>query len=413
MRDNTPNDTPREPAARMADIAPFYVMELLGRAKELKARGRRIIHMEVGEPNFPTPAPIVEAGMRALAENRTRYTPALGIPELREAIAGFYRQRYGVDVSPHRIAVTPGVSSALQLVLAALIDPGDDVIIADPGYPCNRNMIRLLGGNPVDVPVGPGTAYQLTPELVSRHMTPSTAAIILASPSNPTGTLVPPDDMAGIREQAGRRNAALLVDEIYLGLVYGEKAENGAGMGGVPGGAGVGGADTALALSDNIFVVSGFSKYFGMTGWRLGWLVAPESFPREIEKLAQNLYLSAPTIAQYAALAAFAPETLAILEARREEFRRRRDFLLPALRGLGFDIPVTPQGAFYLYAGCRRFTDDSLSFALELLDNTGVAITPGLDFGKNAPRGHVRFAYTTGMEELQSGVERLDDYLSR
>ncbi|MBT8420950.1 MAG: aminotransferase class I/II-fold pyridoxal phosphate-dependent enzyme [Gammaproteobacteria bacterium] len=416
-------------AARMADITPFYVMELLGRAKALEAQGRKIIHMEVGEPDFPTPEPIVEAGIRALAAGQTKYTLALGTPELREAIAKFYRQRYGVDISPRRIAVTPGASGALQLALAALIDPGDDVILADPGYPCNRNIIRLLGGNPVDIPVGIDTAYQLTPALVSRHITASTTAIMLTNPSNPTGTLVPSGNMAGILERTGGENvapiiratntpindrqrptparenrgknsrrAALVVDEIYLGLVYGENTN-------------AADTNTALALSEDIFVVSGFSKYFGMTGWRLGWLVAPESFMRVIEKLAQNLYLSAPTTAQHAALAAFESGTLKTLEARRKEFEQRRDFLLPALRKLGFDIPVTPRGAFYLYADCGRFSQDSLAFALEILENTGVAITPGLDFGKNSSQRHVRFAYTTCMENLREGVERLRDYL--
>lgn len=399
----------------MADITPFYVMQLLGRAKELEEQGRRIIHMEVGEPDFPTPEPIVEAGMAALAAGYTKYTAALGIPALREAIAGFYRQRYGVDIPPGRIAVTPGASAALQLALAVVIDPGDDVIVSDPGYPCNRNMIRLLGGNPIDIPTGPDTAYQLTPGLVSHYITPSTTAIVLASPSNPTGTLVPSRDMAGILELADRARAepapvgrdrrppVLVADEIYLGLVYG------AGAGSDAGGAGT---NTALALSDGILVVSGFSKYFGMTGWRLGWLVVPEGFMGDVEKLAQNLYLSAPTMAQYGALAAFRPETLAILEDRRGEFRRRRDFLLPALREIGFTIPAEPQGAFYLYADCSRFTENSLSFARALLENAGVAVTPGLDFGKNAPHRHIRFAYTTCMENLHAGVERLRDYLS-
>ena len=390
-------DTLCRPAARMADITPFYVMELLGRAKELEAQGREIIHMEVGEPDFPTPEPVVAAGMRALAEGHTKYTHALGIPALREAIAGFYRARYGVHVPARRIAVTPGASGALQLALAALVDPGDDVLVADPGYPCNRNMIRLLGGNPIDIPVGPETAYQPAPEPVSRHLTPSTRAIVLASPSNPTGTLISPRDMADIRDRTSGRNIGVIVDEIYLGLVYGQDAEE---------------VNTALALSDDIFVIGSFSKYFGMTGWRIGWLVGPEPFARDIEKLAQNLYLSAPTVAQYAALAAFEPETRAILEARRRIFQARRDFLLPALRELGFEIPVVPQGAFYLYANCSRFTRDSLPFAMELLEHAGVAITPGLDFGRNGARDHVRFAYTTDMENLRAGVERLRGYLA-
>lgn len=381
----------------MADIAPFYVMEILGRAKELEREGRRIIHMEVGEPDFPTPSPIIEAGIGALGEGKTKYTHALGIPELREAIAGFYDQRYGVRVSPDRIAVTPGASSALQLALAVLIDPGDDVLVTDPGYPCNRPMIRLLGANPVDVPAGPDTAYQPTPALISRCLGASARAIMLTSPANPAGTLIPPGDMAGILECSARQNTAVVVDEIYLGLVYGEGQKD---------------IGTALGLSQDIFVVGGFSKYFGMTGWRLGWLVAPKAFMGDIKRVAQNLYLSAPTMAQYGALAAFKPETRAILEARRREFQARRDFLLPALRGIGFGIRVEPRGAFYLYADCSRFSRDSLAFALTLLENVGVAVTPGRDFGQNGTDHHVRFAYTTCLEDLRVGVERLRAHLS-
>nr|VFJ60411.1 MAG: Aspartate/methionine/tyrosine aminotransferase [Candidatus Kentron sp. FW]VFJ70572.1 MAG: Aspartate/methionine/tyrosine aminotransferase [Candidatus Kentron sp. FW] len=402
--DQAPTNTLREPASRMADIAPFYVMDILGRAKELEARGRRIIHMEIGEPDFPTPKPIIEAGMAALSAGHTRYTATLGLPRLKEVIADFYLRRYGVDISPHRIAITPGTSGALQLALATLINPGDEVMVADPGYPCNRNMIRLLDGKTIDIPVGPDTAYQLTPDLIARYATPSTSVVTLTTPSNPTGTLVPLRDMAGILRQASRANIGVVVDEIYLNLVYeatttgiGDTAEVDVG--------------TASKLSDEIFVINGFSKYFGMTGWRLGWIVVPEPFLHAIEKLAQNLYLSAPTMAQYAALAAFRPETLAILDARRKELQRRRDFLLPALREIGFDIPITPHGAFYLYADCSLFTKNSLLFANELLAHAGVAITPGIDFGKNIPQQYVRFAYTTSMENLHEGVERLRRHL--
>lgn len=381
-------------ARRMAHIQPFYVMDLLARARELEAQGRSIIHMEIGEPDFVTPEPILEAGRQALAGGHTHYTSALGLPALREAVSGFYHERYRVRVSADRIAITPGASGALQLVLGVLVNPGEQVLMADPGYPCNRHFVRLFEGEPVMIPVTAATGYQLTPELVERHWTERTAAVLLASPSNPTGTLVPKEMLQGILEVVQRRDGRLIVDEIYHGLVYG------------------GAAETALALSDDVFVINSFSKYFGMTGWRVGWLVAPQAYVREIDKLAQNIFLAASTLAQHAALAAFRPETIAILEERRREFQRRRDYLVPALRDLGFDIKVEPQGAFYVYADCSRFTADSFRFAGELLERGGVAITPGLDFGANAPERHMRFAYTTSLENLQEGIRRIQEFLS-
>jgi len=380
-------------AARMAHIAPFYVMDLLARAKALEARGRSVIHMEVGEPDFSTPGPIVEAGKQALDKGLTHYTAAAGLPELRRAISGLYAARYGIDVPSERIIVTPGASGALQLVMGTLIDPGEEVVLPDPGYPCNRHFVRLAEGRPVNVAVGADTAYQLTGELVRRYGSPHTRAVMVASPSNPTGTVVTGGGMREIYRASVELGAHLVVDEIYHGLVYEGQAE------------------TALALSDDVLVINSFSKYFGMTGWRLGWLVAPEGYVEAMDRLAQNIFLAAPTPSQYAALAAFEPRTIEILEARRREFQARRDFLLPALRGLGFEIPVQPQGAFYLYADCSRFTDDSFGFCMDLLEQIGVAITPGKDFGSNLPERHVRFAYTTGMEKLEEGVERLGKYL--
>ncbi len=381
-------------AHRMAYIQPFYVMDLLARAREMEVQGRLIVHMEIGEPDFVTPEPILEAGRQALAGGYTHYTPALGLPALREAVSGFYQERYRMHVSADRIAITPGASGALQLVLGVLVNPGEQVLMADPGYPCNRHFVRLFDGEPVMIPATAATGYQLTPELVERHWTERTAAVLLASPSNPTGTLVPKETLQGIFEVVQRRGGRLVVDEIYHGLVYGGVAE------------------TALALSDDVFVINSFSKYFGMTGWRIGWLVAPQAYVREIDKLAQNIFLAASTPAQYAALAAFRSETIAILEERRREFQRRRDYLVPALRDLGFDIKVEPQGAFYVYADCSRFTADSFGFARELLERGGVAVTPGLDFGANAPERHMRFAYTISLENLQEGVRRIQEFLS-
>jgi aspartate/methionine/tyrosine aminotransferase len=380
-------------AARMGDIAPFYVMDLLARAKALEAAGRSVVHMEVGEPDFSTPAPIVEAGKRALDQGLTHYTAAAGLPALRDAIAAYYGDRYGVSVDPGLIVVTPGASGALQLVMGTLVDPGDEVLLADPGYPCNRHFVRLAEGRAVNVAVGPETAYQLDAALVRRFGSPHTRAALVASPANPTGTVINLDALREIQQAVSGLDAHLVADEIYHGLVYGEPAH------------------TALEVSDDVFIVNSFSKYFGMTGWRLGWLVAPGAFVEHIDRLAQNIFLSAPTPAQHAALVAFEPETLAVLEERRREFRRRRDFLLPALRAIGFEIAVEPAGAFYLYADCSRFTDDSFAFCFDLLEKAGVAITPGKDFGSYRAERHVRFAYTTGMAKLQEGVERLRRYL--
>ncbi len=383
-------------ARRMADIAPFHVMALLARAKELEAAGHTIVHMEIGEPDFPTAAPIVAAGQQTLAEGRTRYTPAAGLPELRQAISAHYRESQGVEIPASRILVTPGASGALQLATAILVNPGDRVLLADPGYPCNRHFVRLVDGRAVGIPVGPETGYQLTAELIAQYWDERTAAVLLASPANPTGTVIEPDVLAAIISTVEGYGGRVIMDEIYHGLVYG----------GVP-------LRTALAYSNRVLVVNSFSKYYGMTGWRLGWLVAPDDCVGDAEKLAQNLFLAASTPAQYAALAAFTPETRAIFEERRREFQARRDFLLPALRELGFDIPVAPDGAFYLYADCSRFTDDSYDFTLRLLEQTGVAITPGIDFGNHLPQRHVRFAYTNAIPVLAEGVERLRRALSR
>jgi aspartate/methionine/tyrosine aminotransferase len=381
-------------AERMARIQPFHVMALLARARELEAAGRSVIHMEIGEPDFDTPQPVIDAGIAALRRGHTHYTPAVGLTALRERIAGFYRERYRVTVEPERIIITPGASAALHLVLSVLVNPGDSVLMTDPGYPCNRNLVHLLNAEPRGIPVDATTAYQPTPEQVQAHWDGKVTALMLASPSNPTGTLLGLQDIRRLFAMV-RKQGSLIVDEIYHGLTY------------------AGAVQTALAVSDEIFVINSFSKYFGMTGWRLGWLVAPASSMADLDKLAQNLFLAAPTPAQHAALAAFEPDNIAILEARREEFRARRDYLLPVLRESGFDIPVTPEGAFYLYADCSRFTDDSFTFATRLLEEAGVAITPGIDFGSHRPERHVRFACTTSLENLEEGVRRLTDFLQK
>jgi len=381
-------------SARASAVAPFHVMRLLEQARELEARGRNVVHMEIGEPDFPTPAPIVEAGQRALAAGHTRYTPARGLAQLREAIAAYYRSRYAVVVDPDRILVTPGASGGLQLLLAALLDPGDAVLMADPGYPCNRHLVQLLGGIPRPVPVGPETDYQLTAERLDEVWRPDVRVVMVASPSNPTGTLLGASALQRLYRAVRERGASLLVDEIYQGLVYDTQDHSALSCG-----------------SEHLFVVNSLSKYFGMTGWRLGWVVAPDDAVSALDRLAQNLYLAAPTPSQYAALSAFEPETLAILEERRKEFQRRRDYLLPALEGLGFRFPVHPQGAFYLYAVCDGIAGDSERLAADLLEQEAVAVTPGLDFGSNEPNRYLRFAYTTGLKALEGGVSRIARFL--
>ncbi len=379
---------------RVEGIAPFHVMDILARAKALEAQGRDIIHLEIGEPDFPTPQPVLDAAIAAMKNGDVHYTPALGLPELRQAIAGFYRSRYKVEVPASRIAVTPGASGALMLALGAVLDEGDEMLMADPGYPCNRHFARFIDVLPVGVPVRPDTSFQLTPGLVERHWTPKTRAVLLASPSNPTGTLARDEDIREIARLCEDRNALLIVDEIYHGLIYGAAPQ------------------TALAHSDQIFVVNSFSKYFHMTGWRLGWLAAPDWAMNGIERLAQNLYLAAPTPAQFGALAAFSKENMEILESRRLELMARRDYLAPALREIGFGLPVMPDGAFYLYADISRFADDSFAFTARLLEEAGVAITPGLDFGVVLPERYVRFAYTRPLPVLEEAVSRIRRFVA-
>ncbi len=383
------------PARRLADIAPFHVVELLTRARQLEAEGRDIIHMEVGEPDFPTPEPIANAAVDAIKQGKTLYTQALGLPELREAISGFYQSRYGIAVPAAQIAVTNGASGALNLAFACLAEPGSQWLLADPGYPCNRHILRVYEGRPKNIPVGPDTNFQPTPELLRQHWSARTAGLLVASPANPTGTLLTAAEIAALADVCRVKDGHFLVDEIYHGLTY--EAD----------------APTACAAGDDIWVINSFSKYFQMTGWRLGWMVIPEAYVRDVEKLAQNLVLCPSTPAQHAALAAFAPETIAILEMRRGEFRKRRDFLAPALASVGFRITARPQGAFYLYCDCSGLCDDSFELARDLLEKVGVAATPGLDFGSNTPEKHIRFAYTTGIDRLAEAVDRLRRYFRR
>ena len=376
-------------SARSRAIEPFHVMALLARANELQAAGHDVIHLEIGEPDFTTAAPIVAAGQAALANGQTRYTAARGLPALREAIAGFYAQRYRLDIDPERILITPGGSGALLLASSLLVDPGKHWLLADPGYPCNRHFLRLVEAAAKLVPVGPSERYQLTPERVARHWDQDSVGALVASPANPTGMLLHRDELAALSQSLKARNGHLVVDEIYHGLTYGIEASS------------------VLEVDDDAFVLNSFSKYFGMTGWRLGWLVAPQAAVADLEKLAQNLYISAPTMAQHAALACFEPRALAIFEERRAEFARRRDYLLPALRELGFGIAVEPEGAFYLYADISAFGGDAFAFCRHFLETEHVAFTPGLDFGHYQAGHHVRFAYTQSLPRLEEAVARI------
>ena len=378
-----------EYARRLSEIDPFRVVEVLARATELSRAGHDVVHLAAGEPDFSTAQPIVEAGIAALAAGRTQYSEAAGIPQLREAISRYYLTDYGLDVPSERIMVTPGASGALLLLAALLLDPGDGMLMSDPGYPCNRNFMRLVEGHGELVPVGPESRFQLTAELVDKHWSGTTRGVLVASPANPTGTALEAQELAALSAAVKARHGYLLVDEIYHGLGYDAATPS------------------VLSVDPDAFVINSFSKYFGMTGWRLGWLVAPETAIPELEKLAQNLFISMSTMGQYAALAAFEPATRDILDERREVFRQRRDFLYPALLDLGFEVPCKPDGAFYIYANASRHTDDSRAFCLSLLEEHLVAVTPGLDFGRHRPNEHLRFSYTTGMERLELAVERL------
>ena len=381
-------------AKRTSEISSFHVMELLRRAKELEVQGRDVIHMEIGESDFASPQPVVDAGLKHIRTGEVKYTPAAGLPELREKIAGFYRQRYGVTVDPARIFVTPGASGAFLLALGASLNPGEEVLMADPCYPCNSNFVHLFDGSARTVPVDAGSRYQLTAELIRQHWTPATKGALIASPSNPTGTMITAQELKSAIKAVSDLGGCFYSDEIYHGLEYGEKAT------------------TALAYSQDVFVINSFSKYFGMTGWRVGWLVVPDEFVGAVEKLAQNIFISTPAHSQYAALAAFDEDTLKELERRRTEFSARRDFLYENLLRLGFVIPSKPEGAFYIYANCSRFSDDSFKFAQDFLEAEAVAITPGKDFGTHEAHHYLRFAYTVSIDRMAVAMQRLEKFIN-
>ncbi|BBB31537.1 pyridoxal phosphate-dependent aminotransferase [Neptunomonas japonica] len=374
---------------RAREMESFKVMDLLKRAKELEAQGNDVVHMEAGEPDFNTAPLIKEAAHRAIDQGLTQYTPAAGIPELRQAISRFYKYRYDLDIAAERIVVTSGASGALLLVFGLLADPDTSFMMSDPGYPCNRQILRMLEARGQLVPVSAEQNFQLTPELIRQEWNESTAGVLLASPANPTGSVLHRDELAAIAEVVREKQGALVVDELYHGLTYGFDAPS------------------VLEVDPNAFVINSFSKYFGMTGWRLGWVVAPEAAVPEIEKLAQNVYISPTTVSQYAAVAAFEPETLAILEERRHQFEIRRNVLVDGLRKLGFKIPVMPEGAFYVYADASHLTDNSFDYCWNVLEELHVAVTPGLDFGSYRANQFIRFSYTTSLDRIELALSRL------
>ena len=382
-------------AARNSEISSFYVMEFLRRAKQLEAQGKDVIHMEIGEPDFPAPPTIVDAGIKHLLTGEVKYTPAAGLPELRKKIAAFYQQRYGVTVDAQRIFVTPGASGAFLLAFGASLNPNEKLLMADPCYPCNSNFAILFGGKAKTIAVDASSRYQLTASHIKEHWTPITKGALIASPSNPTGTLISPEELKQSIHTVNSLGGCFYSDEIYHGLVYDTKAT------------------TALAVSNDVFVINSFSKYFGMTGWRIGWLIVPDEFIEATEKLAQNIYIATSTLSQYAALAAFDENTLAELENRRAEFAARRDFLYDNLLRLGFEIPIKPEGAFYIYANCKKFTDDSYQFALDLLEAEAIAITPGKDFGSHDAHQTLRFAYTTSIDKMTIAMQRLHRFINK
>ncbi|HTD05130.1 pyridoxal phosphate-dependent aminotransferase [Undibacterium sp.] len=382
-------------ASRLQHIAPFHVMELMKMAAALEAQGRHVIHMGIGEPDFTAPQPVIDAAAKAMADGRLQYTSALGVPALREAISAYYLRSYHLQVPASRIIVTAGASAALLLACAALVQPGAEVLMPDPCYPCNRHFVAAFEGTAALVPSGPEHGFQLSDQMVRRHWTAATTGVLLASPSNPTGTSIAADELAKIIATVKERGGFTIVDEIYQGLSYDAQPVS------------------ALSLDEDVVVINSFSKYFNMTGWRLGWLVVPERIVPQMEKLAQNLFICPSSVAQYAAIACFSDAAMAIYEQRKQEFKRRRDYIVPALRELGFVVPVMPDGAFYVYADCSALTDDADRFTRDLLNEAGVVLVPGLDFGPFTAHRYIRLSYATSMENLQEAVVRIAKFLKK
>ncbi|SDC24839.1 Aspartate/methionine/tyrosine aminotransferase [Paracidovorax valerianellae] len=386
-------------SSRAQRIEPFYVMEVAKAAQALarEVAGTRepMIFLNIGEPDFTAPPLVQEAAARAVQGGTTQYTNALGLEPLRERISAWYAERFGVQVPARRIVVTAGASAALQLACLALIDAGDEILMPDPSYPCNRHFVSAAEGKAVLIPTTPEERYQLSAAKVEAAWGPKTRGVLLASPSNPTGTSIAPDELRRIHAAVQSRGGVTLIDEIYLGLSYEERFGH-----------------TALAIDENIISINSFSKYFNMTGWRLGWMVVPDAMVPVVERLAQNLFICASTVSQHAAMACFEPDSIAEYERRRAEFKARRDYFIPALEALGLSVPVAPDGAFYAWADCTRAAErldvsGSWDFAYEVMRRAHVAVTPGRDFGAFEPQRFVRFSTANSMAQLQESVARL------
>lgn len=385
-------------ASRLANIDAFHVMELAKQAAELERAGRHIIHMGIGEPDFTAAEPVVRAAEAAMRRGVTQYTSALGIAPLREAIAGYYKTMYGIDIPARRVVVTAGASAALLLACAVLVEIGAEVLMPDPSYPCNRHFVAAFDGRAKMIPSGPAQRFQLTAEQVETHWGEQTRGVLLASPSNPTGTSILPDELARILKAVRARQGFAIVDEIYQGLSYDAPPVS------------------ALSLDDDVITVNSFSKYFNMTGWRLGWLVVPDELVGAFEKVAQNLFICASAVAQHAALACFSPDALAIYDARKAEFHRRRDAIVPALESLGLRVPVKPDGAFYVYADCRGVNHpsagDADALTQAMLHDAGVVLVPGQDFGPYTASDYIRISYATSMENIEEAMARLGKFFA-
>lgn len=388
-----------ELSRRAQRIEPFYVMEMAKHAQEVarqsSACGSPMIYLNIGEPDFSAPPLVQAAAERAIRAGRTQYTQAPGLPELRERISAWYASRFGINVPAQRIIITAGASAALQLACLALINPGDEVLMPDPSYPCNRHFVSAAEGKPVLIPSSAAERFQLSADKVQAAWGEHTRGVMLASPSNPTGTSIAPDELRRIHEVVRAKGGLTIVDEIYLGLSHDEAF-----------------GKSALELGDDIISINSFSKYFNMTGWRLGWMVVPESLVAPIEMLAQHLFICASTVSQYAALACFEPESIAEYERRRAEFKARRDYFIPALESIGLPVPVKPDGAFYAWADCRAAAEKlgvkgSWDFAYAVMNQAHLAITPGRDFGQAETADYVRFSTANSMEQLQEAIARL------
>ena len=375
-------------------IESFKVMDLLKHAHELSDQGRSIIHLGAGEPDFGAAPMVIEEAKRLLDTTPMTYTPAAGIAALREQIAAFHQQRYGQQIAADNVLVTAGASAALQLTFALLANRDQNILMADPGYPCNRQFLRVVEAQAVSIPVDHEQNYQLTAELVEQYWDEQTAGVLIASPANPTGAIIDPNELAKIAQTVARLGGTLVVDEIYHGLTYGTETPS------------------AFSIDPNSIVINSFSKYFGMTGWRLGWLVADASAVAEMEKMAQNLYISPTTLSQYAALRAFEPDAIELFELRKEELQQRRDRLLEGLKRMGFKVPITPAGAFYIYADASDLCNDSFSWCWELLERAGVVATPGADFGEHHAHKFVRFAYTTSLANIDEALNRIAQFVN-